>query len=479
MESTKTKMKITDPYVVWTAFSVLTLVYGLALAALQSGFEGIVSAFADQWVIWTGPALLLTDYIAMVGIAPAFVNAGVVGLLSIVVLALAKQPMSGPQMGALSLIIGIGFFGKNPANMIPILIGAWFYALYKREPYKNHVTVALFASTLGPVVSQPAHTPEIVAVLGGFAPVLGALLGLFMGFVVNSMGAFIRKSHEGLNLYNIGWGAGLLAVMLTLVYNALGIADVRLSTPSWTIGGSYATGVLANPYVGMYGRCGGYYNDVLYIFLFINLAFFAVFGWLGVRESDQKINLKELLYMKTENNIFYDSHGPGYTYLAMVALTVLTLAITWPFGVHMNGAIYGAAISMIGWAGFGKAVFTCVIIMVGILLAAILRFMLVPGLMLPNLDGISMSFLEFYTTQSVIWVSAFFATCLSPMVKYFRWKRGILVGMMHFLLVFGTADLHWGQHLYNNGFAAGLVCLVLIPIFRAFDRKGEFPPRAV
>lgn len=472
-----TDLKPTDPQVVWTAFSLMTLGYGLVLAFLAGGGPGVGEALRAQWVIWVSPALLLTDYVAMVGIAPAFMNAGLVGLVALVTLGIAKQPVGSPEMGALGLIIGIGFFGKNPANMLPFIIGGWLYSLYKKEPYKNHVTVALFATSLGPMVSQPAHTPEIVAWLGPWSVLLGIGIGLFLGFVMNSMAVFNRRVHEGLNLYNVGRGAGLLALLVTMVYQAFGIGDVRDTTPGWSITGSYATGVLADPYLGMYGRAGDHYNQVMYLFLLLNLVFFMVFGLLGMRELDERLEIKELLYMKSYNNNFFNSHGPGYTYLAMAVLTAITLALTFPLGVHMNGAIYGAAISMIGWAGFGKAIANCVVIIGGVLLAALLRFWAVPGYGYADAAGTSMSFLTYYTTQSVILVSAFFGTCLSPMVRYFRWWRGIIVAMVHYFLVLGTADFHWGQHLYNNGFAAGLVCVVLIPIFRAFDRKGQFPAR--
>ena len=404
------------------------------------------------WTIWSSPALLPSDYIAMVGLGSAFVNASLAGGLALSVLKLFKTGMGGLQMGAMGLVIGFAFFGKNPANMLPILLGGYIYARYKKEAYRNHVTISLFATCLGPIVSQPAHTQEILAHLGTMSGViLGILIGLAIGFFISPIAGAVRKYHEGRNLYNVGWAAGLLAMSMTLVYVILGVEPFV-------------------HYIAPWGLTDGRYNRELYIFLVLTTGYFWVAGGVAIWQTGEKIYPKELLSMKADDNHFYQKYGAGYTYLAMGTLGLLALAVTLLFRVNMNAAILGAILSMIGWGGFGKSVVNSTIIIAGVILGATFHLMAVSIFFPLSGSGATMSFSTFYTTNGVIWSSAFWGTCLSPMVKHFGWKRGILVGMMHFFVASNIASFHWGQNLYNNGLAAGLVCVVLLWIFRVWDK---------
>ena len=44
-------------------------------------------------------------------------------------------------------------------------------------------------------------------------------------------------------------------------------------------------------------------------------------------------------------------------------------------------------------------------------------------------------------------------------------------GALHLAVVTGVGGLYEGMNLYNNGFAAGLVCIVLVPVLEAL--KGD------
>jgi len=213
-----------------------------------------------------------------------------------------------------------------------------------------------------------------------------------------------------------------------------------------------------------------FYNTQLIIFLVGVTVFFFVVGFLA---GGSLSKIKEILYMKADDNIFYAKFGQGHTYLAMGFLGLLALIITVPLGVHLNAGIMGAIISMIGWGGFGKAVANCAAIIAGVMLGGIARYLVAPDFL-----G-QVPFFTYMSTQGVIWTSAFWGTCLSPMAKYFGWKWALLIGMVHFAFAFTIAPFHWGQNLYNNGLAAGFVCVVMIPLIRTIDRKGKYPPRAV
>ncbi|MCL2355249.1 MAG: DUF1576 domain-containing protein, partial [Oscillospiraceae bacterium] len=60
---------------------ILTIIYGLILAIIEHGSGAFGEISQGLWTIYTSPAILLHDYIAIAGIGTAFVNSGMSGLL--------------------------------------------------------------------------------------------------------------------------------------------------------------------------------------------------------------------------------------------------------------------------------------------------------------------------------------------------------------------------------------------------------------
>ncbi|MCL2235289.1 MAG: DUF1576 domain-containing protein [Defluviitaleaceae bacterium] len=473
----ETAKKPVSPAMVWALLSAIHVAYGLVLTAIS--LDGV--SFFDAlwtyglWSIINNPAILPLDHIAMGGIGPSFVNAGLVGFIILGGFKFAKLPISGPQMAVLGIVVGFSFMGKNILNILPILLGALLYSAFMkgkggnlRDTYKNHITMAGFATCLAPVVTQPAFIPQFTDVAGQWlGVVIGVVFGLAIGFFINAMAVFIRKSHEGLNLYNIGWGAGLFAIALTAIYGAFGIENFVNSAPARGLGGQV---------VDIYGNyrqlsLPGAYNIEIYGYIIFLSLFFIVMGVLsGAKASD----IKECLYLKAGDskfiNNFLAKYGHGKTYLAMGLLGVMILAVTLPLGININGPILAAVITVVGWGGFGKAVANAAAIGLGVLIAGMLRYFILPG----HEQWAHYNLLEYLRTQPVIWTSALWGMCLSPMARFFGWKWAIPIGMLHFVLAATIANFHWGQQLYNNGLAAGFVCLIMIPLIRALDKKGRY-----
>lgn len=483
----ETTKKAVSPEKVWTLLAAITLIYGLVLTALHLGDNSFFDALWTYglWSIINNPAILPLDYIAMGGIGPAFVNSGIVGFVILGAFKFAKLPISGPQMGVLGLAMGFSFMGKNFLNILPILLGALLYSAFTkakdaglRDTYKNHVTMAGFSTCLAPVITQPAFIPQFNAADHRiFGVLIGVLLGLGIGFFINAMAVFIRKSHEGLNLYNIGWGAGLFATALTAVYASFGVVNFFGDAPNRNLG-QYMQSVYGYNVMDAYGNYVqfspvGYYNWEIYGYVIFISIFFILMGFLsGAKGSD----IKESLYLKAGDskfiNNFFAKYGAGKTYLAMGLLGIMILVVTLPLGINMNGPILGAIVSVVGWGGFGKAVANAAAIGAGVVLAGIVRYFIWPEH--AQWAGADQNLLYYLRTQPVIWTSALWGMCLSPMARFFGWKWAIAVGMLHFTFAATIAFFHWGQNLYNNGMAAGLVCLVMIPVIRALDKKGKY-----
>ena len=66
------------------------------------------------------------------------------------------------------------------------------------------------------------------------------------------------------------------------------------------------------------------------------------------------------------------------------------------------------------------------------------------------------------------------ANGLSPIADKYGWHYGMLAAMAHFCMVTTVPELHGGMCLYNGGFTAALVCLLMVPsLERHFMTKHQ------
>lgn len=166
--------------------------------------------------ILTEPDILITDYLAVGGIGAALVNSGLVILLSIAVIGFSKDHIHGFTIAEIGLMAGFSLFGKNVVNILPIMLGTWLYAKIRKEPFKRYLAVALLSTALSPLVSWLMFGSAHHSVP------LGALVGLGIGFVMPALSAYTFRILNGLNLYNVGFACGLLALMAVPILSAVG-----------------------------------------------------------------------------------------------------------------------------------------------------------------------------------------------------------------------------------------------------------------
>ncbi len=70
-------------------------------------------------------------------------------------------------------------------------------------------------------------------------------------------------------------------------------------------------------------------------------------------------------------------------------------------------------------------------------------------------------------------LAALFGTTLAPIAGRFGWHWGIVAGFEHSSVAQTVGQLHGGLVLYNNGFTAGLVAAVLLPVMLALRPAQE------
>ena len=376
------------------------------------------------WAIIIAPDILTTDYIAIGGIGATFVNVGLAGLITIAALAVTKHESIGLTIGALGLVTGFAFFGKNPVNMMPIILGGYLYSRYTKIPFKNCILPAILGTCLAPAVTQLAFVPYIPTVWG---IILGVIIGLFIGFIMNPIAAAMHKAHGGYNLYNVGFAAGLLGLCFFALFRNMGIDYPILYI--WSSG----------------------YDLPLALFLLILSLYFILCGMLG---SGEKLSPMEIINMDAEDHDYYKKYAEK-SYIAMGILGIACLAFMFIVNGEYSGPVIGAILSVVGFGAFGKGLSSAVPVVAGAMLAAFTNAII---------TGTPANYRAFL-------VAAFFSTCLSPLTRRFGVKWGMAAGFLHLSLANHVGIFHGGLNLYNNGFAGGLTAMVLLPIIEFFERK--------
>jgi hypothetical protein len=193
---------VPDPVMIWTtgnnlllgvflaAVFVSMLAIGYALdRGLRRGLHAIVAS--------TGQAP--TDYIALAGFGATLANMGLTGTIAMAYVLLVGGDLNGPVIGAILTIVGFAACGKHPRNIVPVIAGVWLGSLFKpwgaADP--SIVLAALFGTTLAPIAGR-----------------FGWHWGVVAGFVHSSAALSVGWLHAGLNLYNNGFAAGIVASVL-------------------------------------------------------------------------------------------------------------------------------------------------------------------------------------------------------------------------------------------------------------------------
>jgi len=408
------------PYRVHALLFVFYIVFGFVWASPSEIIEGMR-------IILTSSNILVTDYIYIAGLGASFVNVGIMGLLAILVLSSTRHRPFGLDMGVLGLVTGFAFFGKNPLNMLPILLGAFLFSKFAKKNFEEVIVPALLGNALAPAVSQLAHVYDIPTPLG---IVLGGLVGIFIGFTISPLALWFKRTHEGLNLYNVGFTAGIFAIALMALYSNLGISFEPRAL--WSSGN----------------------NNVLIIFLIIVSVYFTVIGLLA--DTGQKVSLKELLLLKTEDFDYYKWYREK-SYIAMGILGFACLGLMFALRAEYTGLAIGAILSIIGFGAFGKSLLHAAPIVIGTLLADFANYL---------------SFGVDINSNGNL-VAILFSTCLTPISKVYGWKWGIIAGFLHLSLATNISIFHGGMNLYNNGLAGGFVAILLLPIIRSIEERKK------
>ncbi|PNG25410.1 DUF1576 domain-containing protein [Methylocella silvestris] len=200
---------IPDPVLIWSGgnnFSLGLLLSGIFATMIGVGLcldPGALSKMKDIMRL-TGQAP--SDFTTLIGLGPAFANMGLCGFIAMAYVLALGADLNGPIIGAMFTIVGFAAFGKHPRNITPIMAGVFLGSLAKpwNAADPSIILAALFGTTLAPIAGR-----------------FGWGWGIVAGFIHSSAALSMVRFHGGLNLYNNGFAAGIVASVLAPVILAL------------------------------------------------------------------------------------------------------------------------------------------------------------------------------------------------------------------------------------------------------------------
>jgi hypothetical protein len=406
---------------------LLLIVAGYAGLFVAFGFlvdspRDIVLGVID---ICTSRDTLISDYIGIGGMGAAFVNAGLLTLLAGLVYRASGAEITGAAVACLFLVLGFALFGKNIMNIWFIVLGVYLYARFKREPFANHINIAFFGCALAPLFSEILFSTTLSFPVS--VP-LAIVTSLAVGFILSPVAAQLFKAHMGFNLYNMGFTAGIVGTLVVALYKSYGF--VPEPKMIWTTGN----------------------NTLLGAFLFGMFVSMIVLGCLLDRRALQ--GMKKILPLSGQSpNDFIERAGIGATLVNMGLSGMIGTGYVLLVGGDLNGPVIGAIFSIVGFAAYGKHPRNIWPIMAGVFIASMLK--------------------DWSATDPSALLAALFGTTLAPIPGRFGWHWGIVAGFIHSSAAMSVASIHAGLNLYNNGFAAGIVASVLVPIIIALQSGGR------
>ncbi len=404
------------------ALPVALLITGLMIEPLGESMGGLLR-------IITARSLLLNDYLAVGGFGATLINAGLCGLISIALIKLSGVAVNGPFIAAVYTVIGFAFFGKNIYNIWPILAGVFVYTRVQGIPYRNSLLVALFGTTLGPLVSFFSF----VSVLQGPVGVLvGIALGVLVGFVLPPLASHMLRFHDGYNIYNIGFTGGIVGSFFVAVFRSFDL--------------------IVEPETMLFEHTTRFF-EIYFVVVFLVLIGLGVL--LSRSDLAELFGAWKRIFASTGRLVsdFVQIGDFASSLVNMGVMGLISTVFVVVLGGEFNGPVIGGVLTVVGFAAFGKHPRNTVPILLGVVLASFLTI--------------------WETTTTAVIIAGLFGTTLAPIAGQYGPVAGLLAGFFHLSIVMNVGVLHGGINLYNNGFAGGFVASFIVPILEAFSIGEE------
>lgn len=410
------KVNLDTKYKILFTYSAIILLSAFLFNTPSEIFSGMKN-------IIVSPSILLTDYISVGNLGSAFFNSGLLMITALIISRIHNVSINGPVIASVMTIGGFAFFGKNLYNIWGIILGVYIYSLTQEDSFNKFIIVAFFGTALAPLISQFSFGFDLNPI---FSILLSNILGMIIGFILPPLANHFISFHQGFNLYNIGFTAGVLGTVFMSLFRSFGLDH---SPESILSEGN---------------------NKVLGIYFMIFFISMIISGFYLNGKSFK--GYKHLLTFTGRLVAdFVNLCGFGVSLINMGILGIASLSYVFLVNGDLNGPVIGGIFTVVAFGAFGKHIKNVIFIAIGVTLAA--------------------TFNTWDPSSTSVILAALFGTSLAPISGKFGWKYGILTGFIHLSVVMNVGYLHGGMNLYNNGFSAGIVAAVLVPIIDSF-KKG-------
>lgn len=405
-----------DKLLILSVFPIVFLLFGVFL----SGSPEVL--FSGLKAILLSPTILITDFLEVGGLGPSFVNASIIGFFNLYLLKRYRLRINGLLIAAFMTVLGFAFFGKNLFNILPIYAGGYLYCKYQEIEMKKIILIIMFGTALAPIVSEMAFGHNIVAV---YSVPLGIVLGLLIGFIIVPLSGHMLKFHDGFNLYNIGFTAGIIGTVFTSMLRSFKM-EIQPENILYLRQSNHIAVILA----------------ILFVYLIV----------VGLTLNKEVLGNYRRIFRYKGRSItdFTQLIGYGMTFFNMGVMGLLALIYVVLIGGVINGPVLAALFTVVGFSAFGKQPKNCFPVVLGLIGTALLM-------------GYDLS-------STGLIISVLFSTTLAPIAGTYGILAGAIAGSLHLALVMNIGVIHGGINLYNNGFSGGLVAGFLVPIIDAFKR---------
>ena len=300
----------------------------------------------------------------------------------------------------------------------------------------------MFSTGIAPLITDLLvryPNAEVVGFnLGGL--IVTVLVGLFIGFMLPAGLGHAPAVHKGLDIYSAAVPVCFLAFFLNAtLYKTIGI-DLPAVATDMTVAG----------------------QGIVNIFCIVVFAVcILVASMMGCKPGDY---LKLLTAKEHVGNV-PAALGKEVYLMNIGVFGLFILAYYNLIGASFNSVTFGLVFCMLCTAGSGSHPGNVWPIMLGYVVGSFgFSF-------LSQLAGGSYAMT---INAQAIAIGLCFANGLSPITSKYGWFWGMVSAVMHFLLVTSVPNMHGGFCLYNGGFTAAVICVLLVPVLeKCVKSKAE------
>ena len=393
--------------------------------------------------ILSQPSKLTCSYFAIGGYAATFLNMALVGFASLGLFLIFKGTPNNASTLAFILTLGFGSWGINILNIWPTVFGVMVYCLVKKEKFGANVNAMLFSTGIAPLITDLMIRYPNAEPVGFNLPGIGLalLVGFIIGFFLPAGLVHSPKVHKGFDLYSAALPIGMTAFFLNAtLFKTLGVT-LPAGAPAEHL--QVASPMIVNTFCCvLFGLC--------VVFAFV----------LGCKPKDYW----RLLTDPAQVTNFSSTYGNAVFLMNVGVFGLFILGYYNLIGATFNGVTFGIIFCMLSTCNSGSHPGNVWPIMLGYVAAST-----VCGWLAPLVGG---TFTLAVNAQAIC-VGLCDANGLSPIADKYGWHCGVIAAVMHYLLVTSVPTLHGGFCLYNGGFTAALICIILVPELERFFKTKE------